>query len=71
MKKIFIENIKGYMEVYNHVERVVITKIDGRKNYLVVFFTNKSTQEFIPLNEIRLCYLINIDTMEEYFRYTK
>lgn len=71
MKKIFIENLKGYMEVYNHVERVVITKIDGRKNYLVVFFTTKSRQEFIPLNEIRLCYLINIDTMEEYFRYTK
>ena len=71
MKKIFIENLKGYMEVYNHVERVVITKIDGRKNYLVVFFTTKSRQEFIPLNEIRLCYLVNIDTMEEYFRYTK
>jgi hypothetical protein len=71
MKKIFIENLKGYMEVYNHVERVVITKIDGRKNYLVVFFTTKSRQEFIPLNEIRMCYLININTMEEYFRYSK
>lgn len=71
MKKLFIEDLKGYMEVYTHVERVIITKVDGRKNYLVVFFTNRNTQEFIPLNEIRMCYLINIDTMEEYFRYSK
>jgi hypothetical protein len=71
MKKLFIEDLKGYMDVYTHVERVVITKIDGRKNYLVVFFTNKSEQVFIPLNEIKMCYLINIDTMEEYFRYSK
>ena len=71
MKKIFIEDLKGYMDAYTHVERVVITKVDGRKNYLVVFFTNRNTQEFIPLNEIRMCYLINIDTMEEYFRYSK
>ena len=71
MKKLFIEDLKGYMEVYNYVKRVVITKVDGRKNYLAVFFTNRDTQEYIPLNEIRLCYLVNIDTTEEYFRYSK
>lgn len=71
MKKLFIEDLKGYVDTYIHVERIKIAKINDRKNYLVIYFTNKSEQVSIPLNEIRLCFLTNIDTMEEYFRYSK
>lgn len=69
--KLFVEDIKGYMETFDNVKNIIITKVYN-KNSLIIKFKNYHTEELtIPLTEIRLAYMINIETMEEYFRYEK
>ena len=71
MKKLFIEDLKGYMDTYVDVKRIKIKKKE-RKNVLKIeYWLSTKEDDIIPLNEIKMCYLINIDTMEEYFRYSK
>ena len=69
--KLFIEDMKGYSDTYTRVKNVIIAKVNN-KNSLIVKFKDYHTEELtIPLSEIRLTFMINLETMEEYFRYEK
>lgn len=70
MLKLFIEYIKGYMEEFEKVKKVFIKKIDN-KNVLEIVFENSLEKIHIHLTDIKLCFLINQETLEEYFRYEK
>lgn len=67
--KLFVEDIKGYMETYNNVKKIYIKKIDNKNNLIVKDIYNEIT--YILLNQVKLAFLINVETMEEYFRYEK
>ena len=70
--KLFVEDLKGYVETFKNVTNVKITKRD--KNNILVIHT-KNTYNLmgcaIPLKDIRLCYMIDPITSNEYFRYEK
>ena len=68
--KLFVWYTDNYSDVFNYAERVFIKKIGGKK-HLEVHCYNKSEVDLIPLADIKLCYLIDVDTMHEYFRYEK
>ena len=68
--RLFVEDLKGYINVFNNVYRVAIRKKDN-KNVLVVEYSNKTGKDILALKEISLAYLIDIETMHEYFRYDK
>lgn len=68
--KLFIEDLKGYMEVYENVNKVSIKKIDN-KNKLIINYDLPQRIEFIDLKEVRLAFMIDKDTLMEYFRYEK
>lgn len=68
--KLFVENSKGYMNVFNNVYRVVIKKINN-KNCLCIKYNSLKDDDSILLSEIRLAFLVDTDTMHEYFRYQK
>ena len=70
MIKLFIEDVNGYMDVYDNVYRVVIKKIDN-KNYLEIDYNKLKDNEYIRLTDIRLCWLKDVYTKHEYFRYEK
>lgn len=70
MLRLFVENKKGYVDVYDNVYKVKIKKIDN-KNILEISYNSLKDCDYILLNSITLCYLIDIDTMYEYFRYEK
>lgn len=70
MIRLFIENIKGYMYTYDNVYSVKIKK-HNNKNTLLIYYNANEYDELIPLNEIQTAFLVNVDTMQEYFRYTK
>lgn len=71
MLRLFIEdNIKGYIDTYDNVYQVEIRKID-KKNYLIVKYNSLKDDEMILLSEIKLCFLVDINNMHEYFRYEK
>ena len=73
MLKLFVEDYKnGYMDVYTNVYQVKIAK-HNNKNCLEVHYRLNPLKDtdIIPLSEIKLCWLINADTLEEYFRYEK
>ena len=68
--RLFVEDVKGNMDVYDNVYKVSIKKINN-KNHLVVYYHSCKVADTIPLNEIKLSFLIDADTMCEYFRYEK
>lgn len=70
--KLFVEDLKGYVEVFKNVSNIKIIKRD-KKNILVIHTKNNyNLMGFtIPLSEIRLCYMIDPITLNEYFRYEK
>ena len=68
--RLFVEDIKGYMDIYDSVDSVKITRVNN-KNTLQVFLQTKKEPICILLSEINLCYLIDLETMHEYFRYAK
>ena len=65
-----LEDLKGYMETFDNVNEISIKK-QNNHNTLIIDYDYENKQIYIPLKEIRLCWLVNIDTMEEYFRYEK
>lgn len=68
--KVFVENKKGYVDVFNNIWKINIKKINN-KNTLILK-SNPLTDEInIPLSEIELAYAIDNVTLEEYFRYEK
>ena len=68
--KLFVENLKGNMDVFDNVYKVSIKKINN-KNHLVVYYNSCKAGDTIPLNEVKLSFLVDTDTMHEYFRYQK
>lgn len=71
--RLFIEDYKsGYMDVIDNVSRVSIEKHDNKNSLFVYCYDNKDN-EIIPLNEIRLAFMVDISGEEckEYFRYEK
>ena len=72
MKKLFVEDMKGYMDTYRYIKRVRMWKDKlNNKHYLTVEFDNGDENIIIPITEIKECFLVNLDTNEEYFRYVK
>lgn len=72
--RLFIENIKGIMDVVDNVDRVMIKRGNDKKLYLLAFYNNRDNTYNIDtrlLADVRLAYLLDVDTMKEYFRYTK
>lgn len=67
--KVFYEDIKGYVVSEENIRNLKIQKID-RKSYLQIKYTN-DTEDYIELKELKLVYLIDIETMYEFFRYEK
>lgn len=68
--KLFVENSKGYMNVYNNVYKVSVKKINN-KNHLLIYYNSCKTADKILLKDIKLAFLVDTDTMHEYFRYQK
>lgn len=69
--KLFVEDLKGYMDTYLNVRRVKIKKIDGKKVLVVEYWLSIKEDEIIPLKEINLAFLVDLKNHEEYFRYDK
>lgn len=67
--KLFYEDMKGYADAEENVKKVTIRKVDNI-NTLIVMYTNGTLAE-MELREVRLAYLIDIETMQELFRYEK
>lgn len=70
MLRLFIEDTKGCMETFDNVYKVCIKKFN-KKNNLEICFNSKEDVIYIPLTSVKLCFLIDVDTMHEYFRYEK
>ena len=68
--KLFVEHIKGYMVVFSSVKKINIGKIDN-KNYLFIEKYSSCENDKIKLSDIRLAFLVDTETMKEYFRYEK
>lgn len=68
--KLFIENTKGYMDTYTNVWSIQIKKIEN-KNNLIIKYNSLKENDIISLNEIKLAFMIDINTMIECFRYEK
>ena len=70
--KIFIEDLKGYIEAID-IKRAYIEK-EGFTNVLKVYYIEDGTeksQTIDNLSNINWFYIINIETLDEIFRYTK
>lgn len=76
MKRLFVEDLKGYMETFDNVDKVEIVKpcnvsfSNDKRNHLYII-KNSHCIDCIPLSEIKLAFMVNTETMEEYFRYRK
>lgn len=68
--KVFIENLKGYMSIYENIKRIKICKKDN-KGCLQLEYIFSPIIEYIPLKDIRLCYAMDMEKFVEYFRYEK
>ena len=68
--RLFVENIKGYMENYDNVYKVNIKKVNN-KNHLVIYYNSYKAADTILLKNVKLAYLIDVESMHEYFRYVK
>ena len=67
--KIFIENKKGYIDIYDNIKHFKIKKIDNKNNLIIKDYDNFTA--IISLNEITLFYIIDSETLTELFRYEK
>ena len=70
MLKLFVEDKKGYIDEYENIWSVKIKKVDN-KNTLEIRYNSLKDNEYIPLSDITLCYLIDENSLREYFRYEK
>lgn len=68
--KLFIEDNKGYTDTYKNVWSVSIKKIDN-KNTLVIKYNSLKDDDYIKLNEIKLAFIVDMNTMIEIFRYER
>lgn len=68
--KACVENLKGITYIYEHVGRVIICKRDNIK-YLEIEYRFKSEVVWIPLKEVRMCRMVDMETFREWFRYEK
>lgn len=69
--KLFILDTKGYMETRLDVSRIIINKLDGKNVLEIRYTTNDKEPEIIPLKEIAQAFMIDLNTMDEMFRYEK
>ena len=57
MKKLFVEDMKGYMDTYRYIKRVRMWKDKlNNKHYLTVEFDNGDENIIIPITEIKECF---------------
>lgn len=77
MLKLIVTEKNGYCEHFENVEELEIKKINN-KNHLIFKYINKYGGLFnsygeakLLLKDIESAFLIETDTMIEYFRYTK
>ena len=69
--KLFVEDMKGYMDVYEDVFTVKIKKVLNKNCLIIRYGDLKKPNEIIKLSEIRLAFMIDPETTREYFRYAK
>lgn len=67
--KLFYTDKKGYVTAIDNVKKIKIMKLNG-KNHLKI---NYNFDDIIieKLTDVEVAYLIDIDTMQELFRYEK
>ena len=72
MKRLYIEYLSGFMDVVDNVSFVTIEKPNEieRKNHLFIYRNNVCIDS-IPLSKIKRVDLVNVNTMEYYFKYIK
>lgn len=63
--KLFIYYKEGYHDIYKNVNNVYIKKVNNIR-HLEVETTEK---ELIPLRDIEMCFMVDLKTMKEIFRY--
>lgn len=68
--KVFVEDTKGYVDIYDNIYKISIKKING-KNNLIIKGSPATDEINIPLKEIKLAYAIDNINLDEYFRYEK
>ena len=72
--KLFIEYIKEYDDVFTRVQKVKLMK-KNNKNVFEISFEDRILGEieklYIPLKDVKLMFMIDAETLEEYFRYEK
>lgn len=71
--RLILTDTKGFCEFIDNVYKVSIIKksYTGKKNILEIKFYNTRGDLLIPLSEVEQCFLIDIETMHEFFRYEK
>lgn len=72
--RLFVEDTKGIMDVIDNVDGVKITT-KGKTKYMFAYDTHsvsgKTCLMARKLTSIGLAYLLDTETMKEYFRYVK
>lgn len=72
--KLFIEYLKEYDDVFTRVKKVKLMK-KNNKNVFEISFEDRILGEieklYIPLKDVKLMFMIDTETLEEYFRYEK
>ena len=68
--RLFVEYLIGVVNVFDNVYKVSIKKVNN-KNHLVIYYNSCETADIIPLNDVKLSFLIDMDSTHEYFRYEK
>lgn len=69
--KLFVEDLKGYMDTYVDVKKIKIEKKEKKNVLKIEYWLSTKEDEIIPLNEIRLAFMVDLNTMIEMFRYEK
>ena len=70
--RLFVEDLKGCVDVYDNVYRVSIRK-KNNKNVLFVEYNSLKDNDTLLLKYINLAYLVEVynGSHHEYFRYNK
>jgi hypothetical protein len=68
--KVFYEDNEGIVVSEGFVKKVGIRKVNN-KNHLYIEYTIDREESIIPLADIRLAFLFDVETMYEFFRYEK
>ena len=69
--KLFVEDLKGYIDTYTDVKKIKIEKKEKKNVLKIEYWLSTKEDEIIPLNEIRLAFMVDLNTMIEMFRYEK